>query len=145
MRLVKPRMAFIVDIRRGNLDLHLMYKALFELSADRAEFVSRLFSKALRSGLSEFVGFAKSSMRMRQSTPSDAVRRELRAIRCAISPRHTLFASDRRQCRDFERTHRAFYIYGPNIQYFIDPERRPPGRADVSRSDAGDRQGRTTA
>src|SRR5262245_11355549 len=42
---LKPQMAFIVDIRRGNMDLHLMYKALFELSADRAEFVSRLFSK----------------------------------------------------------------------------------------------------
>ena len=37
---LRPRMAFIIDIRRGNLDLHLMYKALFELSADRAEFVS---------------------------------------------------------------------------------------------------------
>src|SRR5262249_1735230 len=42
---VKPGMAFIIDIRRGNLDLHLMYKVLFELSADRAEFVSRLFSR----------------------------------------------------------------------------------------------------
>ena len=42
----RPAMVFIVDVRRGNLDLHLMYKALFELSADRAEFVSRLFSKA---------------------------------------------------------------------------------------------------
>ena len=44
-RALKPTMAFIVDIRRGNLDLHLLYKALFELSADRAEFVSRLFSR----------------------------------------------------------------------------------------------------
>src|SRR6185436_4846407 len=41
----QPRIAFIVDIRRGNLLQHLMYKALIELSADRAEFVSRLFSK----------------------------------------------------------------------------------------------------
>src|SRR5438477_6901271 len=47
----KPAMAFIVDIRRGNLDLQLMYKALFELSADRAEFVSRLFSKKRPEGL----------------------------------------------------------------------------------------------
>src|SRR5262249_3864120 len=30
---LKPQMAFIVDVRRGNLDLHLMYKALFELSS----------------------------------------------------------------------------------------------------------------
>ena len=29
---VKPAMAFIIDVRRGNLQLHLMYKALFELS-----------------------------------------------------------------------------------------------------------------
>ena len=45
-----PRMAFIVDIRRGNLLQHLMYKAIFELSADRAEFVSRLFSKPRPAG-----------------------------------------------------------------------------------------------
>ena len=42
---LKPAMVFITDIRRGNLDLHLMYKALFEMSADRADFVARLFSR----------------------------------------------------------------------------------------------------
>jgi hypothetical protein len=49
---VRPRIAFIVDIRRGNLHEHLLYKALFELSADRAEFLSRLFSRARPAGLS---------------------------------------------------------------------------------------------
>src|SRR5262245_12801611 len=53
MTALKPSMAFIVDIRRGNLDLQLMYKALFELSADRAEFVSRLFSRRQPDGLDE--------------------------------------------------------------------------------------------
>src|SRR5436190_18415649 len=48
---LKPKMSFIVDVRRGNRDLHLMYKALFELSGDRAEFVSRLFSKPRPEGL----------------------------------------------------------------------------------------------
>src|SRR5215467_3118980 len=48
---VQPSIAFILDIRRGNLQLHLMYKALFELSADRAEFVSRLFSRKQPDGL----------------------------------------------------------------------------------------------
>src|SRR5215470_5444133 len=42
---LKPKMVFIVDIRRGNLDLQLMYKALFEMSKNRAEFVSRLFAR----------------------------------------------------------------------------------------------------
>ena len=47
----RPRMAFIIDIRRGNLHEHLLYKALFELSADRAEFVSRLFGRPKPTGL----------------------------------------------------------------------------------------------
>jgi hypothetical protein len=55
---LKPAMAVIVDIRHGNLDVHLMYKALFELSKDRAEFVSRLFSLKRPDGLT-----AKSSAR----------------------------------------------------------------------------------
>jgi hypothetical protein len=42
---VKPRIAFIVDIRRDNMLQHLMYKALFELSADRAEFFAKLFGR----------------------------------------------------------------------------------------------------
>jgi len=48
---LKPAMVFIVDVRRGNLDLHLMYKALFDLSADRVEFLSRLFSRKRPEGL----------------------------------------------------------------------------------------------
>src|SRR6266478_75530 len=48
---LKPAMAIIIDIRHGNLDVQLMYKALFELSKDRAEFVSRLFSRKRPDGL----------------------------------------------------------------------------------------------
>src|SRR5437667_12357654 len=40
---LQPKMAFIFDIRRQNVIQHLMYKALIEISADRAEFLSRLF------------------------------------------------------------------------------------------------------
>src|SRR5262249_23637580 len=48
---LKPTMAIIIDIRHGNLDVHLLYKALFELSKDRADFVSRLFSRKRPDGL----------------------------------------------------------------------------------------------
>src|SRR5437762_571040 len=48
---LKPKMVFIVDVRRGNLDLQLMYKAIFELSADRADFVGKLFSRKRPDGL----------------------------------------------------------------------------------------------
>src|SRR5215467_7734848 len=40
---LKPAIAIIFDIRRGNLHEHLLYKSLFELSSDRADFLSRLF------------------------------------------------------------------------------------------------------
>jgi len=41
----RPDIAFVIDIRRENRNLHLLYKALFELSRDRADFVSMLFSR----------------------------------------------------------------------------------------------------
>src|SRR5882757_7277827 len=49
---LKPSIAFIVDLQRGNLLLHLMYKALVELSANRADFMSRLFARPRPAGIS---------------------------------------------------------------------------------------------
>jgi len=40
---VKPAIAFIVDLRRDNLLLHLLFKALFSMSDTRAEYLSLLF------------------------------------------------------------------------------------------------------
>jgi hypothetical protein len=44
---VRPRIAFIVDIRRQAVIQHLMYKAIFQLSPNRLEFLSRWLSKPL--------------------------------------------------------------------------------------------------
>ncbi|HKE04062.1 MAG TPA: hypothetical protein VKE91_08380 [Blastocatellia bacterium] len=44
---IRPRIAFIVDIRRQAMIQHLMYKAIFHLSPNRAQFLSRLLSKPL--------------------------------------------------------------------------------------------------
>src|SRR5215471_6161812 len=48
---LKPAIAIIFDVRRGNLHEHLLYKSLFELSSDRADFLSRLFCRPRPSGL----------------------------------------------------------------------------------------------
>ena len=48
---LQPKIAFIIDIRRDNMIEHLVYKALFELSTDRADFISRLFSRKHPLGL----------------------------------------------------------------------------------------------
>ena len=48
---IKPRYAFILDIRRDNLIEHLIYKAIFALAETRTDFLSLLFSKPLSSAV----------------------------------------------------------------------------------------------
>ncbi len=47
---VRPRIAFIVDIRRQAMIQHQMYKAIFRLSPTRAHFLSRLLSRPMPAG-----------------------------------------------------------------------------------------------
>jgi len=44
---LRPRIAFIVDIRRQAIIQHLMYKAVFHLSPNRVQFLSLLLSRPL--------------------------------------------------------------------------------------------------
>ena len=117
----KPAMAFIVDIRRGNLDLQLMYKALFELSADRAEFVSRLFSKKRPEGLT-----AKSTRADIFAAYRDGPSRPGECSTTTSWPSHNLLDPEARLLR-FPTTiwrgsdvYNAFFPYGPKIQYLLD-------------------------
>jgi len=114
---LKPAMAFIVDIRRGNLDLHLMYKALFELSADRSEFVSRLFSRPRPDGIDAdasaadlFAAYAKA--------PADPelFDANLAAVRQRLVSRHG-FALSGDDLGGIEYVYRAFYRFGPELRY----------------------------
>jgi hypothetical protein len=41
----RPAIAFIVDIRRDNVLLHLLFKAMFQLSGTRIEYLARLFGR----------------------------------------------------------------------------------------------------
>jgi len=50
---LRAKMAFVLDIRRQNMLELLLYKALFELSPTRADFVSRLFSRKRPPGLDD--------------------------------------------------------------------------------------------
>jgi hypothetical protein len=44
---VRPRIAFIVDIRRDNLLQHLLFKALFDMARNRAEYLALLTGRAV--------------------------------------------------------------------------------------------------
>ena len=117
MAALKPTMAFVIDVRRGNLDLQLMYKALFEMSANRAEFVSRLFSRPRPGGLTESSTAAEIFEAFAGVERSDALHDEnLKAIRDLLANTHAFTLSDIDEA-GIEYVFNAFSTYGPRIQY----------------------------
>jgi hypothetical protein len=50
---LRPKIAFIIDVRRDMMLEHLMYKAVFEMSKERADFVGNLFSRKRPAELTE--------------------------------------------------------------------------------------------
>src|SRR6185436_9327488 len=112
---VQPSIAFVVDIRRENRDLHLLYKALFELSADRPAFVSRLFSRQpmrqLDAGSSVEDLFAAFD-----GSPPDAVLHEANQslVRHQLRDHHR-FPLTPGDLDSIDATLGAFYANGPQI------------------------------
>jgi hypothetical protein len=114
---LKPAMAFIVDIRRGNFDLHLMYKALFELSTDRADFVSRLFCRPRPEGLSAKSTVEEIFAAYDKVESSDTLySRNMRAIVNVLTKTHGFQLSSADILR-LQHIFNAIYVYGPGIQY----------------------------
>ena len=121
MAAVRPRMAFILDIRRGNLLEHLMYKAIFELSADRAEFVSRLFSKPRPAGLTAATSaHALFTAYARVATSETLYRRNVAAIKAHLTKKSgfTLSQDDLQQ---LETIYFSFFWEGPALRYTSSP------------------------
>ena len=114
---VRPRIAFIVDIRRGNLLQHLMYKAVFEMSQDRGDFISRLFSKPRPAGLKTTMSVGELfEAYARVSTSEATYRSNLRAMTELLTKTHgfTLSAADLEQ---LEAIYFAFFWQGPALRY----------------------------
>ena len=117
-----PAMAFIIDIRRGNLHVHLMYRALFQLSVDRADFVSRLFSMTRPPGLTDrstgqalFAAYADPSLRSEALyTRNAAAIRDLyvKTLRAPISEA---------DLQGIEQVYRQFFDRGLDVQYEVTP------------------------
>ena len=115
---MKPRIAFITDIRRGNLDVHLLYKALFEMSATRSELVARLFSRKPAAKLTRTASAAQLMAAYDGAAPVDPATFEanLKAVLDLLTSKHgyELTADDR---SGIEHAYRAYYQFGPAINY----------------------------
>ena len=51
---VRPRIAFMIDIRRDNLLQHLLFKALFDIARNRAEYLALLTGRAVPSDIAKW-------------------------------------------------------------------------------------------
>ena len=114
---LEPAMAFIADIRQENRNLHLLYKALFETSADRAQFLSRLFSREQPAGLSASTSVHDLFAAYHDATPSGALfDATTRLVREQLVDTHHLPLSQD-DLTSIDYVLHAFYTYGPDIDY----------------------------
>lgn len=114
---LKPAISFIVDVRRGNLDLQLMYKALFELSSDRADFVSRLFSRPRPDGIKPSDAPAPLFEKLAHTEPSEVLyARTVEDVRKRLVAVHH-FGVTSRDLNSMEDVLSTFKRMGPQIRY----------------------------
>jgi hypothetical protein len=114
---LRPRIAFILDIRRGNLQLHLLYKALFEQSRDRVEFVSRLFSRPTSNTLDARSTAADIVAAYQDREANQALHdANLAAVRQHLTRTRRL-PLEEADLSGIAYIYRAFHTYGLGIQY----------------------------
>lgn len=86
---LQPKIAFICDIRRQNMVEHLIYKTIFEMSSDRVDFLSRLFSRKPAAGLNEKSSAKQLFQAFRAASPDpDMYRQNLEAIKNRLMKGH---------------------------------------------------------
>jgi len=86
---LQPKMAFIVDIRRENMLEHLIYKAVFEMSANRVEFLSHLFSRKAPAGMTEKTTARAIFQAFRTSPPDpELLRQNVQAVKERLLNEH---------------------------------------------------------
>ena len=114
---LKPKIAFIIDIRRQNMLQHLMYKAAFEMSTNRAEFLSIIFSRPRPEGLTEASTTAQLFEAYENAVPNDAfVETNRKAIKDLLMKRHGFRLTEEDEFT-MDHVFDVFAAYGPTLNY----------------------------
>ena len=118
---LRPRLAFIVDIRRQNMIEQLLYKALIEVSPSRADFLSRLFGRSKPRGLRTTASVEALFSALSAAPPSEELfRSNLQAARERLV-RHHGFALSADDLKSLEYVYSAFFRGGPELNYAFSP------------------------
>jgi len=118
MAAIKPAIAVIFDIRRQAVMQHLLYKAVFELSADRAAFIARLFSVAVPDGVDRQAPVAALWRHFAMGPGTDRARlaANVAAVESLLTGQHG-FALTAEDLASLEYVYRTFFELGPEITY----------------------------
>jgi hypothetical protein len=115
---IRPKIAFIIDIRRQNMLEHMIYRAVFEMSADRADFIARLFSLKRPAGLSEksTVDELFDAFDGAEPLDSTAFQKNLQDLKDLLLSKHKfgLSADDEEH---IVHVFTVFRIFGPELDY----------------------------
>ena len=114
---LRPRIAFIVDIRRQNLLQHLWYKAVFELSPTRSAFLSRLFARTLPATTPSTLS-ADSLLAALGRAPADPMlfQRTFAEVRDLLVKTHR-FTIDSTDLSTLRHVDSVFFSSGPSLNY----------------------------
>jgi hypothetical protein len=128
---LKPKIAFIFDIRRQNMLTHLMYKAIIEQSSDRADFLARLFARPRPAGL-DTSSSADALFGAYQAVVRDTVvaRKNLATIRERLTKQHGFTLSDD-DLSTIAYVYAAFVEGGPDLTYNFSQGRIGYGRSGM--------------
>jgi hypothetical protein len=113
------KIAFIIDIRRQNMILHLLYKSIFELAPDRIEFLSRLFARKPPPTLAP--GFSvKDLFDEYDAVPMDPVlfARTLKDVKDLLWNQHK-FGLTEEDAAALEHVYESIAIEGPGLGYSV--------------------------
>lgn len=112
-----PRMAVIFDIRRQNAMQHLLYKALFELSPTRAEFVARLFSRPSVARLGVTLGAKELFDSAAVMKGSDSAYKANTAAIIELLTRRHGFALPDADIESIRHVYDVFFVAGTEVNY----------------------------
>jgi hypothetical protein len=118
---LRPKLAFIIDIRRQNMIEQLLYKAFIEMSATRGEFLSRLFARKRQADVPASAPVATLFAAYANATPSEELfKLNLQAAKDRLVNEHkfTLSPDD---LKSLEYVYSAFFRGGPELNYSFSP------------------------
>jgi hypothetical protein len=114
----RPSVAFIIDVRRDNLLLQLLFKALFEISDTRAEYLGHLFGRKLQPPPDQWRSAALEKIVAQiDQAPSNA--EDLRALRRQVAAQVAGFglALSAQDLATIQRFHQTFIDAGLSLKF----------------------------